>query len=104
MHPMRMLRVTEDGTATLFVTGEPVRRRVNRRQDLPPAWIMNGAISAFRTAVLTAAEPSLYGDQTVALRLPDPFGLSIDEPDDWTAAEQALNPSTPANSWLNPGH
>ena len=35
VHPMRMLRVADDGTATLFVSGEPVRRRINRRQDLP---------------------------------------------------------------------
>ena len=34
-HPMRMLRVDESGLAKLFVTGEPVRNRINRRQDLP---------------------------------------------------------------------
>jgi CMP-N-acetylneuraminic acid synthetase len=90
-HPMRMLRVAEDGTATLFVSGEPVRRRINRRQDLPPAWVMNGAIYAFRTHVLFAADPSLYGDRTLALPLPDPYGLSLDDPDDWAAAEGALS-------------
>ena len=90
VHPMRMLRLADDGTATLFVSGEPVRRRVNRRQDLPSAWLMNGSIYAFRTAVLSAAEPSLYGDRTVALPVPHPFGLSIDDPDDWLAAEEAL--------------
>jgi CMP-N,N'-diacetyllegionaminic acid synthase len=91
MHPMRALRVADDGSATLFATGEPVRRRINRRQDLPPAWVMNGAVYAFRTAVLFAGEPSLYGDRTVALKMPAPYGLSIDEPDDWVAAEAALN-------------
>jgi CMP-N,N'-diacetyllegionaminic acid synthase len=91
MHPMRTLRVAEDGAATLFVTGEPVRRRINRRQDLPAAWVMNGAIYAFRTAVLFADEPSLYGDRTVALKMPAPYGISIDEPDDWDAAEAALH-------------
>ena len=90
VHPMRMLRVADDGTATLFVSGDPVRRRINRRQDLPAAWIMNGSIYAVRTGVLSAAEPSLYGDRTVALPVPHPFGLSIDEPDDWSAAEAAL--------------
>ena len=34
-HPMRTLRLDDDGHAVLFVTGEPVRRRINRRQDLP---------------------------------------------------------------------
>jgi hypothetical protein len=32
----------------------------------------------------------LYGDRTVALPVPHPFGLNIDDPDDWVAAEQAL--------------
>lgn len=90
VHPMRMLRLADDGTATLFVSGEPVRRRINRRQDLPSAWLMNGSIYAFRTAVLAAAEPSLYGDRTVALPVPHPYGLSIDDPDDWLAAEAVL--------------
>ena len=59
-NPMRTLRVDDDGIATLFVTGEPVRRRINRRQDMPAAWTMNGAIYVFRTGVLfgaAAAEP-----------------------------------------------
>jgi CMP-N,N'-diacetyllegionaminic acid synthase len=94
VHPMRMLRMADDGTATLFVSGEPVRRRINRRQDLPSAWLMNGSIYAFRTDVLSAAEPSLYGDRTVALPVPHPYGLSIDDQDDWLAAEAALAGAT----------
>ena len=34
-HPMRMLRVDDNGHAVLFATGQPVRKRINRRQDLP---------------------------------------------------------------------
>ena len=49
---MRMLRVDEQGRAVLFVTGQPIRTRINRRQDMPAAWVMNGAIYAFRTRVL----------------------------------------------------
>lgn len=89
-HPMRTLRVAADGTATLFVTGEPVRQRINRRQDLPPAWVMNGAIYAFRSRVLQAAEPSLYGDRTLALPIPPPFDISLDDADDWAEAEAVL--------------
>jgi len=89
-HPMRTLRVAGDGTAVLFVTGEPVRRRINRRQDLPPAWVINGAVYVFRTAVLYADEPSLYGDRTIALPMPAPYGMSIDDPDDWEAAEREI--------------
>jgi CMP-N-acetylneuraminic acid synthetase len=90
VHPMRMLRVDDHGRASLFVSGEPVRRRLNRRQDLPPAYVMNGSIYAFRPRVLSGDEPSLYGSSTVALRTPEPFGLSIDDAHDWAAAERAL--------------
>lgn len=89
-HPMRTLRLDAGGRAVLFATGEPVRKRINRRQDLPEAWVMNGAIYACRTPLLFAAEPSLYGDHVVAYRMPAGRSVSIDDPDDWTAAERAL--------------
>ncbi len=89
-HPLRTLRLDAGGRATLFATGQPVRRRINRRQDMPEAWVMNGAIYACRTAELFAAEPSLYGDAVVAYRMPPERSISIDDMDDWAAAERAL--------------
>jgi CMP-N-acetylneuraminic acid synthetase len=89
-HPMRMLLVDNRGDAVLFATGEPVRRRINRRQDLPPAWVMNGAIYACRTGVLFAAEPSLYGDRVVAYAMPADRSVSIDDYEDWAAAERSI--------------
>jgi CMP-N-acetylneuraminic acid synthetase len=89
-HPMRMLRVDDNGLATLFTTGEPVRKRINRRQDMPKAWVMNGAIYACRAGVLFAAEPSLYGDRVVAYPMPAERSISIDDHEDWAAAERAL--------------
>lgn len=89
-HPMRMLRVDDRGHAMLFATGEPVRRRINRRQDLPPAWVMNGAIYACRTSLLFDAEPSLYGDRVAAYVMPAERSVSIDDLEDWAAAERAL--------------
>ncbi|HEX6164359.1 MAG TPA: acylneuraminate cytidylyltransferase family protein [Vicinamibacterales bacterium] len=89
-HPMRMLKVDDQGFATLFATGEPVRKRINRRQDLPKAWVMNGAIYACRTEVLFAAEPSLYGDRVVAYPMPAERSISIDDLEDWAAAERAI--------------
>lgn len=90
VHPLNTVRVADDGTATLFVSGEPLRRRIKRRQDLPPAWVVNGAIYIFRPATLTAADPSLYGERSLALPIPEPYGLSLDDPADWDRAEQAL--------------
>jgi len=89
-HPMRMLRVGADGMATLFVTGEPVRNRINRRQDLPQAFVMNGAVYACRTEVLFGAEPSLYGDRVVAYPMPAERSISIDTAEDWEEAERQL--------------
>jgi CMP-N,N'-diacetyllegionaminic acid synthase len=89
-NPMRTLRVDDRGLASLFVTGQPVRRRINRRQDMPAAWTMNGAIYLFRTAVLYDAEPSLYGDRTAAYVMPHADGISIDSLDDWAEAERLL--------------
>lgn len=98
-HPMRTLRLNDRDEAVLFVSGEPVRKRINRRQDLPEAWVMNGAIYAFRTELLSAAEPTLYGDRVVAYKMPAERSISIDDLDDWAAAERALArgaTSTPA--------
>lgn len=89
-HPLRMLRVDEHGFATLFATGSPVRTRINRRQDLPKAFVMNGAIYACRTHVLTGDDPSLYGDRVVAFPMPVERSLSIDTPEDWAEAEHAI--------------
>lgn len=89
-HPLRTLRVDADGTATLFVTGEPLRRRDKRRQDLPPVWAMNGAIYLFRTSTLFDPEPSLFGARSVAYVMPHSSALSIDDPDDWTEVERHL--------------
>ena len=95
-NPMRTLRVDARGMASLFVTGEPVRRRINRRQDMAQAWTMNGAVYLFRTSVLRAGEPSLYGDRTAAYVMPPAFGMSIDTLDDWEEVTRFLE--TPAPS------
>lgn len=89
-HPMRTLQLDAQGFATLFVSGEPVRKRINRRQDLPDAWVMNGCIYACRTRVLFNAEPSLYGNRVAAYRMPADRSISIDDLEDWHAAERAL--------------
>jgi CMP-N,N'-diacetyllegionaminic acid synthase len=90
LHPMRTLRVDETGAAVLLVNGAPVRQRINRRQDLPAAWVMNGAIYICRAGVLFGGEPSLYGDRVVAYRMPARRAVNIDNGEDWAVAERAL--------------
>ena len=87
-HPLRAVRIDPSGAARLFVTGDPIRRRINRRQDLPPVWMLNGAIYLLRSDVLSASEPSLYGERTLAYPMPSPYGISIDTLEDWHEAER----------------
>ena len=90
-HPMRALTVDAEGWARLYVDGQPVKRRPVRRQDLPKAWVFNGAIYLFRTSLLfDPVEPSLYGDRVAAYVTPAPYGHNIDDPDDWERAERLL--------------
>jgi CMP-N,N'-diacetyllegionaminic acid synthase len=90
-NPMRAVTIDDGGWARLFVGDAPVRRRPGRRQDMPKAWIINGAIYLFRTAVLfDPVEPSMYGDKVAAYRMPLPYGFNIDEPEDWATAERLL--------------
>ena len=93
-NPMRMLTADDRGVATLFISGEPVRRRPVRRQDLPNVWAINEAIYLFRTPLLFDAEPSLYGDRTVVYVMPAERGLAIDDARDWDAAERAIEEHT----------
>lgn len=91
-HPMRVVTVTEHGWSRLFVGDAPVKRRPGRRQDMPKAWVLNGAIYLFRTAVLfDPVDPSLYGDKVAAYRMPPPFGFNIDDMEDWATAERLLS-------------
>ena len=95
-NPMRVVTVDTDGWARLFVGGEAVKRRPGRRQDMPPAWVMNGAIYLFkRRFVFDPIEPNLYGDRVAAMVMPPPYGLNLDEPDDWERAEHLLRTLIP---------
>jgi CMP-N,N'-diacetyllegionaminic acid synthase len=90
-NPMRVVSIDDRGWARLFVGGEPVKRRPGRRQDMPNAWVMNGAIYLFRPEFLfDAVEPNLYGDRVQAMVMPPPYGFNLDEPEDWEVAERLL--------------
>jgi CMP-N-acetylneuraminic acid synthetase len=90
-NPMRVVSVDGDGWATLFVGNRPVRQRPGRRQDMPPAWVMNGAIYLFKTRFLfDPLEPNLYGDRVAAMVMPPPYGFNLDDPEDWRRAEELL--------------
>ena len=90
-HPLRTLTVGGDGWARLLVGDRPVKQRPVRRQGMPQAWVFNGAIYLFRTALLfDPVEPSLYGDRVAAYPMPAPYGSNIDDPEDWANVERLL--------------
>jgi CMP-N-acetylneuraminic acid synthetase len=90
-HPMRALTIDRDGWARLLVGDLPVKRRPVRRQDMPKAWVFNGAIYLFRPSLLfDPVEPGLYGDRVAAYVMPPPYGANIDDPDDWANVERLL--------------
>ena len=90
-HPMRALTIDAGGWARLLVGDRPVKQRPVRRQDLPPAWVFNGAIYLFRASLLSdPVAPSLYGDKVAGYVMPPPYGSNIDDPEDWLAVERAL--------------
>jgi CMP-N-acetylneuraminic acid synthetase len=90
-HPMRAVTVDEHGWARLLVGDRPVRQRPVRRQGLPAAWVLNGAIYLLRASLLTdPVEPSLYGDRVAAYAMAAPYGSNIDDPEDWANLERLL--------------
>jgi CMP-N-acetylneuraminic acid synthetase len=89
-HPLRTLTVDEQGWARLFVGDRPVRERPVRRQGMPDAWLLNGAIYLFKAALLSEPDPSLYGDRVAAYPMTSPYGHNIDHPGDWDEAERIL--------------
>jgi CMP-N-acetylneuraminic acid synthetase len=93
-HPQRALTIDDAGWARLFIGAQPVRNRAVRRQDLAKAWVFNGAIYLFRTALLETAEPSLYGERVAAYVMAAPFGHNIDNAEDWDGAERMLSSSS----------
>jgi CMP-N,N'-diacetyllegionaminic acid synthase len=90
-HPLRMLSVDEHGWARLYPGDRPVRHRPVRRQGMPDAWVFNGAIYLFKSALLFDADPSLYGDRVASYPMTPPYGQNIDDAADWAEAERLLS-------------
>ena len=81
----------ENGRAKLFI-GEPIRKRIPRRQEFPQkTYAHNGAIYLFKTELLFHLEkPSLYGDHIRLYPMEEKYSVNIDSPGDWELAEAAI--------------
>jgi N-acylneuraminate cytidylyltransferase len=86
-HPFWTYRIDADGALEPYVRqlGTPAARR----QDLPRAFVLNGAIYAAWVASLNETRTFL-GPSTIAFQMPPERSIDIDTSDDFAAAEAAL--------------
>lgn len=83
-HPERMKRVVDDRLLP-YIAGNDLP---TRRQDLPPAYLRNGAIYlAHRHTVLAG---SVWGRREMPFEMPPERSVNIDEPLDFLLAEAVL--------------
>lgn len=87
-HPYWSFWPRADGRLCSFVS-EPSALNT-RRQDLPRALCLNGAVYAARIPPLLASR-ALVGHDTVAYEMPLSRSLDIDNPEDLIEAERALS-------------
>jgi N-acylneuraminate cytidylyltransferase/CMP-N,N'-diacetyllegionaminic acid synthase len=85
-HPFLVKRLTDTGYLVDFVVQD---RPVERRQDYPPAYALNGAIYLTRASVVRA-EGTMFPARTVAQVMPRERSLDIDTPWDLHLARLIL--------------
>jgi N-acylneuraminate cytidylyltransferase/CMP-N,N'-diacetyllegionaminic acid synthase len=85
-HPYWTKRVTEDGQVVEFA---PLDRAYDRRQELPRAYALNGAIYLCKREILLECQ-TFYTDRTYAYIMPIEHSLDIDTPWDLHLAELIL--------------
>jgi CMP-N-acetylneuraminic acid synthetase len=83
-HPARIKKI-RNGRLEAFDTPEP---EGVRRQDLPPAYLRNGAVYVVRRDVIERG--SLLGEDQCPFEMPPERSINIDEPLDFALAEAAL--------------
>ena len=86
-HPYWTYRIDAAGRLRAFAA--PEDGAASRRQDLPPAWAINGAVYAARTGWL-ATTRSFLTAETVAYTMPASRSLDIDTEADLAIAEGVL--------------
>ncbi len=90
-NPYWAVSVDDQGLGKLLVSGEPIRKRIPRRQNLPKAYTHSGALYLFRAALLfDPVEPNFYGDRVAAHIMEEKYNVNIDSPEDWELAEQRM--------------
>ena len=85
-HPYQTKRLTEDGRILQFIS---LTKAIDRRQELPPVYAVNGAIYLVKRSVLLEQE-TFYTERTYAYLMPPERSLDIDSRWDFHLAELVL--------------
>lgn len=89
-HPAKAMILNEQGRVVL-INGNPVRKRIARRQDLPKAYWSVGSIYLFKTELLFhPEEPNFYGEQVLPYVVDKKYVIDLNTAEDWEEAELAL--------------
>lgn len=89
-HPSKAMILDEKG-GLLLINGNPVRKRIARRQDLPRAYWSVGSIYLFKTNLLFhPEEPNFYGEYVEPYVVDKKYVIDLNTMDDWEEAEKAL--------------
>jgi len=89
IHPYWAYRLNADQTMARFVDAAPIARR----QDLPAAYALNGAMY-FAEANWLRRSGSLVTDETLAYEMSIEHSVDLDTPFDWKFAELLLKESS----------
>ena len=85
-HPARMKRIVDGCLVDPEFAEE---QEGQRRQDLEPLFLRNGAIYLTRTSVLTG-QHSIKGERCLAYEMPEELSVNIDHPIDLVVAEALM--------------
>jgi len=86
-HPYQMKRLTGDGRILQFISQS---KPIERRQELSPAYAVNGAIYLVKRSILLEQE-TFYTERTLPYLMPPERSLDIDSRWDFYLAELVLN-------------
>lgn len=92
--PYWMYRLSNDGRLQELLTNN--NEKVTRRQDLPPVYVLNGAIYIARIDWLRRTKSFLHSE-TIAYKMPRDRSLDIDNADEFTLFRVKLNEITHSN-------
>ncbi|MBI5221554.1 MAG: acylneuraminate cytidylyltransferase family protein [Candidatus Magasanikbacteria bacterium] len=88
-NPHWQFKLDESGKLSIF-TGESFEKIIRRRQDLPKTYTRNGAIYAFKPALLLGDVPTFYGNDIRAYIMDEKYSVNIDSMEDFKLAELAI--------------